>query len=660
MFKINGIYRAQNSQRENGGRPFLHTYREYISPGGETCPDVIFDEYGYSQDLKDSGYYKIIEILNEDAVRDGLGAIDHYNAELRLEKTADENWLESGSAESFFVQLEGLGFYVAHKSISKYHDDKQEGWIGIDTERGVLAHCETNIDYLHVELTFLYPEMELVRELLDYEDSSHGGVTISPPITPKSLRDVPYSLPDTLQLTSFAPNIFDLIKKKSTSKGRWKKKSVQFHMPFVNVMEYEYPPIEFGVVHTEYDNRWYYSQGEYKVYFEKCRKIFQEFPSEVQAFLQEYTDVSARYLEGKPWKRFRNEQNMPVEHTDYMMCIKIVGIGKDGEEIAHAVQDVSRKYSDLYVQYVDLGKSLQKDIEDFNEDEDQDKRQRFSFPYCVGGRTMDGATAEVLKLLQGADFVIVLLPHPDDKSIKISRFVAGCANRIRALNLNLFGTQDTNASNDSMGDSLGVVYASLSDRAASLIKVPSSASTVGGQLLNVAKPLLSICSEGGWHSRSKELTPFAEMKEIFQRRREDGKMFYPSFGEAEGEHAARTAVNTVLSGIRQQGDIANADVALLDIEIGTKNTESLPAEIQNAIDQITSELADGVRILSHVSTDAALGEKVRLTLLARLDTDKALFIEQERVRQKKAAEDLKKWQESQHITFVPNEKKSDE
>lgn len=660
MFKINGIYRAQNVNRENGGRPFLHTYREYISPSGETCPDVIFDEYGYSQDLNDSGYYRIVEILNEDAVRDGLGAIDHYNAELRLEKTADEKWLEKSSAESFFAQLEGLGFYVAHKTISKYHDEKQERWIGIDTERGILAHCETNTGYFYVELTFLYPEIELVRELLDYEDNGHGGVIISPPITPKSLREVPYSLPDTFRLISFAPNIFDLIKKKSTSKERWKKKSAEFRMPFVDVMKYEYPPMEFGIRHTPFDNRWYYSQGEYKAHFEKCRKIFLEFPSKVQSFLQEYTDVSIRYLEGKPWKCFRNEQSMPVEHTDYLTCIKIVGIGKEGEEIAHVVHEVSRKYPDLYVQYIDLRESLQKDIEDFNEDEDQHKPQGFFFSYDMSRTTMNGATIEVLKLLQGADFVIVLLPHPNDRGIKISRFIAGRANRIGALNLNLFGTQDKNSSDDSLGDSLGKVYASLSDRTASLLTVPCSASTVSGQLSNVANSLLSICSEGGWHSQSRELTPFAEMKEIFQRQRKDGIMFYPSFAEAEGDHAVQTAMDTVLHGIRQRGDISNTDAALIDIEIGVQISESLPTEIQDAIDKITSELAEGARILSHVSTNAALGKKVRLTLLARLDTDKGLFIEQERARQKKAAEDLKKWHESQNSTFVPNKQESDE
>ena len=150
------------------------------------------------------------------------------------------------------------------------------------------------------------------------------------------------------------------------------------------------------------------------------------------------------------------------------------------------------------------------------------------------------------------------------------------------------------------------------------------------------------------------------MKEIFQRQRKDGIMFYPSFAEAEGDHAVQTVMDTVLHGIRQRGDISNTDVALIDIEIGVQISESLPMEIQDVIDKITSELAEGARILSHVSTDAALGEKVRLTLLARLDTDKQLFIEQERARQEKAAEELKKWHESQGLTIVPYEKASDE
>ena len=58
LFKINGVYRAQHKTVDiNREDLFLHTYREYISPSGERCPDVIFDEYGYSQDFNDDGYY---------------------------------------------------------------------------------------------------------------------------------------------------------------------------------------------------------------------------------------------------------------------------------------------------------------------------------------------------------------------------------------------------------------------------------------------------------------------------------------------------------------------------------------------------------------------------------------------------------------------------
>ena len=70
MFKLNGIYRTQRKMEDiNLKHLFLHSYKEYVSTGGETCPAVIFDEYGYSQDLKDSGYYKIVEILSEDECR---------------------------------------------------------------------------------------------------------------------------------------------------------------------------------------------------------------------------------------------------------------------------------------------------------------------------------------------------------------------------------------------------------------------------------------------------------------------------------------------------------------------------------------------------------------------------------------------------------------
>ena len=74
-----------------------------------------------------------MEILEEKLIYNGLGAINHCEARLRLEKVAEENWLEGISAGEFFGQLESIGFYVAGKThLRSYDDGQEEEWIGID------------------------------------------------------------------------------------------------------------------------------------------------------------------------------------------------------------------------------------------------------------------------------------------------------------------------------------------------------------------------------------------------------------------------------------------------------------------------------------------------------------------------------------------------
>ena len=645
MFKINGVYRAQHETVDiNRENLFLHTYREYISPSGEKCSDVIFDEYGYSQDFKGDGYYKIVGILSEDAVYDKLGAIDHYDAKLRLEKIADWDWLNEYTAESFFSQLEDLGFYVAHKSIPKYSDEEQEEWIGIDTERGILAHCETVPTYLRVEFTFLYPEIEFVRELLDYEDLNRGVVSSS--IDRKSLRDAPYSLPDSMKLTSFAPNIFDLIRRKNTCKEHWKKRAAEFCMPFVNAFDYEYPHLDFGVIHTEFDNQWPYSQGEYKAYFARCRKIFREFPVEVQSFLHEYTEVSARYLGGKPRLRFRNQQSEPVKNTDYLTCIKIVGIGAEGMEISRKLKTSLPEFSDLCVQYINLNAGRQKYLEDNAEDINQ--RPSHPFAHAYAG---DNVLRKVLASLQGADLVIVLLPSPSSRGAGAAPFVANCANRIGAFSLCIAcpDYQDMEAGETTRKGEQACrklwertrAYISLEAKEAPWNKEKLMAQTV--------KSILSLCSEGGQHSPLHESTPFAELKDmLYVMFAEKSDVFNVAVGEADGDGAAVKAAELAMEDYRKQESSTESDRVLLQIETAANTLEPLPQDIRQAIAKVKSSFGEDVRLLYTVSTDVSQGQGIRVTLIAKAAAGESFQdTEDERFQSEDPVASVKRWSELQ-------------
>jgi|GEM_PF-3756142 len=110
---------------------------------------------------------------------------------------------------------------------------------------------------------------------------------------------------DDANLATFGSDIFCLVEKHQMLPDEIiSNHRMKFRMPFVDHQKYEGPVLRFvnpfGPPKQEDPNP--YPQEKYRTYYEQCRKVFLEFPEEVQVFLKKYTDVEERYLQGEPWK----------------------------------------------------------------------------------------------------------------------------------------------------------------------------------------------------------------------------------------------------------------------------------------------------------------------------------------------------------------------
>ncbi len=621
MFRLNGIYKAQNMGVPfSEVKPYIRTYSEYVTQSGEKIEDVIFDEYGYSKDFDGDGYYRITEILDEHPVLDGLNAINHYEANLRLEKVADGDWLQNENAEEFFNKLKELGFYVESRLVNKNseHSEKTE-WFDIDTVRGIIVKGSLGTgdnDWLFVDFEFIFPQPSFAREMLNYESETMGGFTKHFGFGIKNeLRNIPSELPNSIKLHYFAPDIFDIIRKKVPLNNH-REKFTNFLMPFVAAMEYEWRGYcEFGSMQHPIHNAWPYPQGEYMVYFENCRKIYEGFPQNVQEFLLQHTDVEKRYLKGKPWKKFINPQSKPPKNTDYRLCVKIVGVGKEGEEIAKDFMPIFDNFSEIDAKFLTFTEEMEEYIKNYDEEKKKDT------PFGPAGKGMftplERERDPILELFQGADLAIMFMPNTDDASVQKARFLSQTANIVGVMNMVVSDKISDNVLTDNGKDSEGKA---LIEHTSAYILADNDNLTTSEAMTQSAKSILSICLKENCNSETDKLTNFSQMRHRLSMTIQN-KPIYSAIVRSNGEKRIADAADDAVKKLREHMDVARVEDAFLHIETGSK-TDSRMSMLEQGIEKIRERFAEYVKMISCISVDTTLGEDVRFNLMVRFPADK--------------------------------------
>ncbi len=352
MFKVGGIYKFECIPREEGffrnydsvqyplgmgwqqklpvGVFLSRTLREYATSGGLHCPDILVEERCTTNAISENGYYRVLDILGEKAVRTSLGGIARYDMELRLEKASGLNWLREQTPKQFIEPLKQMGFYVdqrdmAHPGKGENADDETSpgdqseiGLFAVDPRRGIIIQGETSDMRFHstfshpgdVSIRFIHPGTPTLRRL------AYQVLSPLPLATFSGTRDflsneAPFPMFCTgqaLHIRDFAPDILDVIERNEMKRGHKEPHVSSFDMPFVYSPEHEGEFIAFAFGDGP---RYPYSPEEYEAYYKQCRAVFASFPVEIQKFLLEYTKVASLYLEGEPWKRFVNKPRLP-------------------------------------------------------------------------------------------------------------------------------------------------------------------------------------------------------------------------------------------------------------------------------------------------------------------------------------------------------------
>lgn len=300
MFKVGEIYNFTGNVSKS--------IREYVTPDGIVCPDILIEERCIPKKSIESGYYKVLKIKSETETKDALGAIRRYEVEMDLEKVADSEYGRRLRTNRLFKKLKSLGFYLIDKEVENCHPMEHiTEWFAVDAKRGITAHgCNDNWKIKDIDIKIYYPSQELLRDLMfqyiqkEYHEKDDWDVCVS--------------------INNIGPNLFDILSRQQLDHDKAKDKNpVEFEMPFVKCdipqagfWGYSNP---FMNQHPNY-NEDHRSQS-LKEYIMMCRKVFNDFPEEVKSFLQSYTNVDTKYLRGEPWKKYTNGGNLLDEAYPY-------------------------------------------------------------------------------------------------------------------------------------------------------------------------------------------------------------------------------------------------------------------------------------------------------------------------------------------------------
>lgn len=289
MFKVGEIYNFTGNMSKS--------VREYVTPDGIVCPDILIEERCIPEENVESGYYKVLKIKSETETKDALGALRRYELELDLEKVSDSEYGRRIRANRLFRKLRSMGFYLIDKETEKCHPMEHiTEWFAIDVKRGITIHGSTdNWKIKDIEIKIYYPSKDVLRELMyqyiqrEYHKRDDWDVCVS--------------------INNIGPNLFDILSRQQLDHDKAKDKNpVEFEMPFVKCdtpqacfWGYSNP---FMNQHSNYheDRR----SKSLKEYIMMCRNVFNDFPDDVKTFLHSYTNVDIKYLRGEPWKKNTN------------------------------------------------------------------------------------------------------------------------------------------------------------------------------------------------------------------------------------------------------------------------------------------------------------------------------------------------------------------
>ena len=649
MFQVNGIYRFWRNAQEaaladafGGGKkqkPFARSFREYVAPSGERMPKILVEERGFSKDAKESGYYRVLEMVGEKEVLNRLGAIERYDVEMRVEQVSDDYWAHYLDAEWFFARLKEMGFYVAQREEAEGYGTYTR-WFAAHTGKGIIAQWRssqdnppTNTDH---EMMFLSPERQLALSVVEcgrnYLRHPWEGI---PPI------EIPDTLPEYVTLTDIGPNVFDMIQARAERKD-WPSGDARFKMPFVK-SDMEQIAVAFGASHSDMDNTWYYTQGEYKAYFEGCRKVFCELPEEIQKFLIRCTEVEKRYLEGRPWEKFRNECNVGAEDDDAgtLTRIHVFGLGKEGMECADFLREQMQGVPDVRLVVVPIDLEEQKILADESEEILSKASGLGASLYC-GSRNFFTLRRQV----QGADISLMIASTGDSTSWKAASVVARASSVARVYSILLTIPSHLFVEGEDARCQHRMAFREMYQCAWSVVSLPHETS---GQaihpalsdakqtILQAARTIRDLCSDEGWHSTPQDLTNWTDAKELLSSPEQynPGNFLFFGMGEGAGEHATANAMENALQSPFLKGRMGDAAGVLALVETSADMGNGLPQDIQEALDCLRASIPEEAEMIAHASTDSSLGDKVRVCLIARLPGDEEMLFSRQEIAEER-------------------------
>lgn len=653
MFQVNGIYRFWRNAQEaaladafGGGKkrkPFARSFREYVAPSGERMPKILVEERGFSKDAKESGYYRVLEMVGEKEVLNRMGAIERYDVEMRVEQVSDDFWAHYLDAEWFFARLKEMGFYVAQREVAEGYGTCIRRF-AVHTGKGIIAQWRSSQDDSPVnpdhEVMFLFPERQLALSVVEcgrnYLRHPWEGI---PPI------EIPDTLPEYVTLTDIGPNVFDMIQAREERKD-WPSGDARFKMPFVK-SDMEQIAVAFGTSHSDMDNTWYYTQGEYKAYFEKCRNVFCELPAEIQKFLIRCTEVEKRYLKGRPWERFRNECNVGAVDDDAgaLARIHVFGLGEEGMECADFLREQMQDVSDVRLVVVPIDLDEQKTLADESEEILSKTSGAGASLYCGSRNYLD-----LRRQVQGADISLIIASTGDSTSWKAASVVARASSVARVYSILLTIPSHLFVEGEDARCPHRLAFWEMYQRAWSVVSLPHETS---GQaihpalsdtkqtILQAAKTIRDLCSDEGWHSTPQDLTNWADAKGLLSspEQYDPGNFLFFGMGEGAGEHATANAMENALHSQFLKGRMEDATGVLALVETSADMGTGLPPDIQEALDCLRASIPEEAEMIAHASMDSSLGDKVRVCLIARLPGDEEMLFSRQEIAEEQARQE---------------------
>ena len=428
-----------------------------------------------------------------------------------------------------------------------------------------------------------------------------------------------------------APNVFAMIQAIKERRD-WPSSDARFKMPFVK-SDMEQIAVAFGTSHSEMDNTWYYTQGEYKAYFEKCRKVFCELPEDIQKFLLRCTDVEKRYLKGHPWEKFRNKCNVGAEDNDagVLARIHVFGLGEEGMECANFLREQMQYAPDVKLVVVPIDLDEQKTLADESEEILSNTSGVGASFYC-GSRTYCNLRRQV----QGADISLIIAFTRDSTSWKAASVVARASSVARVYSILLTIPLHLFVEGEDARCLHRRAFRELCLRAWSVVYLPNETSgkaihpalsDAKQTILQAAKTIRDLCSDEGWHSISRDLTNWTDARELlFSSERNDaGSFLFFGMGEGAGEDATADAMENALQSQFLKGRMKDAVGVLALVETSADTGNGLPQDIQEALDCLCASIPEEAEVIAHTSMDSSLGDKVRVCLIARLPGDEEML-----------------------------------